>query len=65
MLVKVMAKALIHEQSSSSVAKRLKQNISNALNFHRKGSNPVSSRLMLVKVNTKTLIRYQLSSSKA
>ena len=37
MLVKVNAKTLIHNQSSSSLAKRLKQNTFNTLNFSKKG----------------------------
>ena len=36
MLVKVNAKTLIHYQSSSSMAKRLKQNTFNTLNFSQK-----------------------------
>ena len=59
MLVKVNPKTLIHYQSSSSIAKRLNKNTFNSINFRRKGSNPVRSRLMLVKVKTKALIRYQ------
>ena len=37
MLVKAMANTLIRYQSSSSMAKRLKQNTSNSLNFLKKG----------------------------
>ena len=37
MLVKGKAKTLIHYQSSSPMAKRLKQNTFNTLNFSKKG----------------------------
>ena len=52
MHVKVNAKTLIHYQSSSCMTKRLKQSTFNILNFSYKGSNPVRSRLVLVKVKT-------------
>ena len=45
MLVKVKTKTLIHCQSSSSVAKRLKQNTFNMLNFSYKGFKSREERI--------------------
>ena len=65
MLVKVKPKTLIHYQSSSSMAKRLKQNTFNTLSFSQQGFESRKEQIEFVKVKTKALIHHQPSSPMA
>ena len=64
MLVKFNNKTLIHIQSSSSMANRVKPNTFNLLNFSWKGFKSREERIdACEKVSLKSLIHYQTSSS--